>query len=381
LEAEDIFLNASSSKWYWAVSPYNGYVIRSESLGLDVAPLAKANASSETEFMEAPRAIDGNLGTRWTSEKFVLPQWLELTWNSTQKLRGVRVAFENAYATNYTIQTWNGTCWTNQTVVTGNHELDRVHDFSEVVETSKLRIYVTGFSDFYRVSVWELETYSVEMTSASSKLAIPRKGNYMLAVRVATGPNQGTIYLKIGDTVSSISCTDSVSRFQWREIGPFELTDNEVSISVGSAGAVELDELLLYSLQNGENYLSLNGLFNCSAPKVSLSFEKLNPCTYRVHVNASGPFTLIFSETYDPLWTASTNDEVFTSIPAYSLVNSFHVNKTGQFTMTIYYTGQSYANVGLLISLVSLTSSVVAFPLVLAGCLRKRSFIKRRLSV
>jgi glycosyltransferase involved in cell wall biosynthesis len=380
LEAENTFLNSSINDWYWTVSPYTGYVIRSESLGLNVAPLASVNATSESEFMEARRAIDGSLKTRWTSEKNVLPQMLELTWNSTQKLRGLRVTFENAYATDYTIQTWNGT-WINQTAVVGNNQLERMHSFTEPVETTKLRICVTGFSDFYRVSIWELDAYSVETISASSKLFIPRKGNYMVAARVATGPNYGTICFRISDKTYAISCNDTTNRFGWREIGPFNLTCGETTIGIGGVGPVELDELLLYSLKDGENYLPLSGLFNSSLPKVSVSYEKVNPCTFRVHVNASEPFILVFSEAYNPLWKASTTEQAFISIPAYSLINSFYINKTGQFTLTIYFTGQTYADIGLITSLVSFTSSVLALPIVHLKTLRKPRFIKQEQSM
>lgn len=358
LEAENTFLNTTSENWYWSVSPYNGYEIRSESLGLNVASLAKTNASSECEFMEANRSNDGDFGTRWTTEKFVLPQWLELTWNTTQRLRGVRVAFENAYATDYVIQTWNGTCWINQTIVTANSELDRVHEFPSLVETSKLRIYVTGFSDFYRVSIWEFEAYSTEMASTTSKLTVSREGDYMLAARVAVGPNHGKLYFKINDKIYPISCNSSIDQFEWREMGPFHLSVDEPSLSVGNVGFVELDEMLLYSLKDNESYLPLSGLFTSSSPNVSISYEKINPCTYKVYVNTSEPFALVFSDTYDPLWKASTDRESFASTPAYSLVNSFRINKTGQFTLTVYFTGQGYADIGIMISSSSFVSLV-----------------------
>jgi hypothetical protein len=107
----------------------------------------------------------------------------------------------------------------------------------------------------------------------------------------------------------------------------------------------------------------------------------VNPCTFRVHVNASEPFILVFSEAYNPLWKASTTEQAFISIPAYSLINSFYINKTGQFTLTIYFTGQTYADIGLITSLVSFTSSVLALPIVHLKTLRKPRFIKQEQSM
>lgn len=374
LEAENTFLNVSGGNWYWTVSPYNGYVIRSESSGLNIAPSASANVTSETEFMEARRAIDGDLRSRWTSEKDVLPQWLELTWNTTQRPRGVRVVFENAYATDYAVQTWNGTCWIDQAIVAGNTELTRVHEFSELVETSKLRILVTGFSNFDRVSIWELEAYSADMTSASSVLTIPRSGKYMLAARVGKGSDHGVLYFQVNDKIQSVPCNSSTSRYEWAEVGPFNLTAGNATISIGNVGLVELDEVLLYSLNEGETSLSPDVLFNSSRPQVSVSFEKVNPCTFKVHVDASEPFTLVFSDTYDPFWKVFIGRETISSTPAYSLVNSFRINKTGSYTLDIYYTGQTYADVGLVISLGSFSSLGVL------TLVQLREFKKRRAS-
>jgi hypothetical protein len=363
-EAENVFLNNSNHDWHWTVNPYNGYVIRSEGTSINVAPLAKANASSDAEFTEAERAIDGNPDTRWASEKYVLPQWLELTWNSTQRLSGVKIAFENAYATDYAVQTWSGTGWKNETIVTGNNKFEREHRFAGVVETNRLRIYVTGYSDYYRVSIWELEVQSTDVASTAARLVIPRKGNYMLAARIATGPNQGTLYFKINNEIYPVDCNSSVSRYEWREIGPRNLSAGETSIDAGALGPVEFDEMLLYSLKDGETTLSLTQLFDSSTPQVSLTYERTDPCRYIVHVNASEPFNMVFSETYDPLWKAFIGKEEIASSQAYSLVNSFHVNKTGQFMMIVYFVGQDYADMGLAISFISLVTFVVALPII-----------------
>ena len=368
-EAENAFLDNSNNYWHWNASPYNGITIYSDSLGLNVASLAIANATSKCESMEPQNAVDGNSETRWTSEKDVLPQYLELTWNTTQTLVGVRIVFENAYATNYAIQTWNGNSWINQTTVTENNELDQVHRFNELVETNKLRIYVTGSYIHNRVSIWELEAFSPEITSASLKVTIPRQEQYMLAARVGVGPDYGKLYFKINEEIYSISCNNSVNKFEWCEIGPFSLNAGDTAISVGNLGLAELDEILLYSLKE-EDYLSLDALFESSDPKVSISYENINPSKYKVHVNANETFTLIFSDAYDPLWIASDGKNVISSTPVYSLVNSFYINKTGEFDLTVYFEGQTFADIGIVVSLSTFVLSVV-------GVLIPRKFIER----
>jgi hypothetical protein len=377
LEAENVFLGLPGTGWYWTLSPGNGYVIHSETLGLNVAPLASANASSVSEAWEAQQAIDGNPTTRWASEKHVLPQWLELSWDKPQDLRGVTVQFENAIAADYVIQTWDGNAWINQTVITRNTALERTHRFSENVKTSKMRIYVTAFSDYDRVSIWELEAYSAETTSPPAKIMIPREGNYMLAARVATGPDYGTIFFKVNDTLYSTTCNDSQNQFAWREIGPMSLEAGEQFISVGSDGPVELDEIMVYSLRDGEEFLNPNDLFTSSDPQVTLSYERLNPGAYLVHVNANESFDLVFSDSYDPYWKVFVDNQEISSNAAYSLVNSFRIDKTGQFTITVSFTGQSYADTGIVISAVSFCSISVSAP-ILSIISRRRRFLKLR---
>lgn len=379
LEAENVFLGSSSNSWYWTVVPYIGYATRSDNMGLNVAPLASSNATSSADSLEVSYANDGKLNTRWASEKYVLPQWLELSWNETQELRGVRIFFENAYATNYTVQTWDGEEWVTQTEVVGNNLLEKIHRFAKPVKTNKLRIYMTASSIYDRVSIWELEAYSTEATSTPAKITIPRSGRYMIAVRVGTGPNYGTLYFKVNETYYPIICNNSLKQFEWREIGPFNFEVGEQYLSVGGDGLVELDEFLVYSLNDGENYLNTAELFNSSYPKVSVNYETVNPCTYKVYVDANEPFDLIFSDSHEPLWKAYVGEEEISSTLAYSLVNSFYINKTGQFSIIICFTGQNYADLGIKISLVSFITIPISVT-VLSIIFHKRKFVRQKLT-
>jgi hypothetical protein len=158
----------------------------------------------------------------------------------------------------------------------------------------------------------------------------------------------------------------------WHELGPFTLEAGEELIGIGSINEVELDEILLYSLKDEETSLSLNELFDFSEPAVSISHEALSPCTYRVHVNASEPFNLVFSDTFNPLWKAIVDGKEIQSALAYSMVNSYHIDKIGQFTLTVYFAGQDYADQGITISLASLTSITIAMPIYCLLCRKRR---------
>jgi len=357
-EAENLFLRALSSGWTWIVKPYVGYMVFSESLGLNVAPLATANASSISWIgnysFEAKYANDDSMQTRWASERNVLPQWLELTWEKPQQILGVRLLFENAYAKDYFIQTWNGAEWVTQIEVTDNTALEKIHIFAEPVETDKLRILVTKFSIHDLVSLWEIQAYSPGATS-SAKITVPRSGNYMLAARVSKGPNYGKIYFNLEDKIYVIQCNDSINTVEWCEIGPLFLEEGEHRIGVAGCGLVELDGFVLYSLIDGEEYLALDDLFKPKSDGIYINYEKVNPTAYKLHVKTEKPFFLLFSEAYNSLWKAKIDgaQEIESTI-AYSLINCFYINKTGEFEVEVYFEGQNYADVGLKISFLSL---------------------------
>ncbi|MEM3596865.1 MAG: glycosyltransferase [Candidatus Bathyarchaeia archaeon] len=383
-EAENLFLDSSSTEWIWTLKPHVGYMVRSESYGVNVAPLASASASSTSWIgdyqFEAKYANDNNAQTRWASENSVIPQWLELTWEKPQQILGVRLLFENAYAKGYSIQTWNGVEWITQIEVADNKALERTHIFTEPVETDKLRILVTEFSIHDLVSIWEIQAYASGATS-SANITVPRSGNYMLAARVSKGSNCGKLYLNLGGRVYILQCNSPTNTVEWCEIGPVFLEEGEHKISVGGSGLIEFDCFIIYSLRSDEEHLSLGDLFTAKSDGISISYEKVNPCLFRVYVNTNEAFTLIFSDTYDSLWKAFVDSEAVPPNLAYSIVNSYRINKTGQFAITIYFDGQLYADMSLTISISSfVVVFIVASAFALISCKRfsgKRVFWRR----
>ena len=356
LEAESAFAFDLPTRLYIAQRPYQGFVLESKK-GYNVSPKGNASASSVAFGLEAKEANDGNLKTRWSSSNG-LPQWLQIEWPTPQELVGVRIVFEHAYARNYIIQTWNGGNWVDQVSVERNRNYTRVHEFPQPVQTTKLRIYVTVAPDYNMVSIWELEAYATQAISTSTRIFVPREGNYILAARLASGPDYGTLNVTINNVTTPISCFDSNEEFKWYESEPIFLNAGEQTLSVTAVGKVDIDEIILYSLKDGESAVPLNHLFKSSTAPPSISYEKVNPCKYRVHVKSSEPFLLIFSDSYHPLWRAYIDNVEVSPVIAYSLVNGFFINKTGEFDITLYFTGQTYADIGLKISTITLIAVV-----------------------
>jgi arabinofuranan 3-O-arabinosyltransferase len=73
----------------------------------------------------------------------------------------------------------------------------------------------------------------------------------------------------------------------------------------------------------------------------SLNYNWINPTKCTVVVNASTPFLLVFSQSYQPNWVASINGrEIAQHFMANGYANSWYINQTGPFTIEIIYTPQ-----------------------------------------
>ncbi len=326
-------------------------------LGWNIAPNGNASASSAGVWgnitLGANGANDGDIYTRWASKPHdPMPQWLQIEWQTPQELTGARIFFEQAYAQDYMLQTWNGTDWIDQVSVNGNTKRDNTHIFEEPVKTDKLRILVTSTVPLYDlVSIWELEAYTQSIFS--SKVFIPQEGYYRVGFQLTFGPDYGTLNLSINNQTTTVPCYSSNAEIKHVEVGPFYLPSGEQNVTISATGTVEFNGMAM-TLNDEGDFGFLDDLFEAeSGPNVS--YEMINSGKYEAHVeNSNEPFLLILSESYHPLWKAYIDGEEISPIPVYSIVNGFYINKTGNFDVTIYFTGQTYTDIGLKITIVAL---------------------------
>jgi hypothetical protein len=117
-----------------------------------------ATASSvENAGSPASSAVDGNAGTRWSSQ-FSDPQWLQVDLGASHSLCKVTLEWETAYATAFQIQTSNdGTTWTpvySTTAGTGGTQNLTVSGSGRYV-----RMYGTARATQYGYSLWEFQVF------------------------------------------------------------------------------------------------------------------------------------------------------------------------------------------------------------------------------
>jgi len=351
LEAEINFLENPYSIWNVEYFPYNDHLIYPVEDGENIAHLGNVSASSESNAHIARNAVDGDLTTRWASLKG-LPQWIQIEWEKKQKIRGVKINFEWAYAREYAIQVWDGTAWINWLTVKENSEYKRIHVFPQAVETDKIRILFTNAPACNMVSIWELEVYSEQIVTEKTKIYIAREGNYQFFARVFKGPQYGVLHLAVDDKILNASCYSENSRFEWLNLGSLYLGEGEHEIGIGATGDVELDLIAIASTRDRKQLDSLGELFQGRPEKPVVNFEKINPCLYKVHVEAEEPFILVFSDSYHPLWRAILDDGTeIKPVNLYHIVNGFFINRTGKFDLTVRFIGQDYVDLGFKVSL------------------------------
>ena len=99
-------------------------------------------------------------------------------------------------------------------------------------------------------------------------------------------------------------------------------------------------------IYNATEKLNASGISSYAAPKIK--FNENSPTSIKVNVkNATTPFYLVFRETYDPAWSAYFSNGTAVSSDDHIMVNGFanawYINKTGNYTITLYYTPQTVA--------------------------------------
>lgn len=114
-------------------------------------------SSTESIAFPATAAVDGNLGTRWSSA-FSNPQTLQVDLGSSVPLTRVVLNWETAYARAFTIQiSSNGTSWT--TVHTTTAGTGGVQNVAVSGTARYVQLNATQRATQWGVSLWEFQIY------------------------------------------------------------------------------------------------------------------------------------------------------------------------------------------------------------------------------
>ncbi|MBT0768419.1 discoidin domain-containing protein [Kineosporia sp. J2-2] len=118
---------------------------------------ATASSSENGAATAAGLAVDGDTGTRWSSA-FSDPQWLQVDLGSSQAISQIRLNWEAAYASAFTVQTSpDASTWTTITPVTAGTAGIQTIDVSGTGRY--VRMNGTARATAYGYSLWEFQVY------------------------------------------------------------------------------------------------------------------------------------------------------------------------------------------------------------------------------
>lgn len=93
---------------------------------------------------------------------------------------------------------------------------------------------------------------------------------------------------------------------------------------------------------------------------LSLKYQYISPVEYNLNVsNAQKGDLIIFAENYDKNWIARNNETGIQSTMFDKRFNSFVLTKNGDYSLSVYYSLQDWVNLGMAISLITLTGAFV----------------------
>ncbi|GAA1284452.1 hypothetical protein GCM10009658_29810 [Planotetraspora silvatica] len=119
-------------------------------------------SSVENPGAPASAAVDGDLGTRWSSA-FADPQWIQVDLGATATIDQVVLNWEAAYARSFQIQvSANASTWTtvySTTTGTGGTQTLNVTGTGRYI-----RLYGTARATAYGYSLWEFQVYGTTTT-------------------------------------------------------------------------------------------------------------------------------------------------------------------------------------------------------------------------
>jgi hypothetical protein len=314
----------------------------------NVASKGIASASSEENSTLTPdKAIDMDYTTRWSSGAG-FPQWFQIEWDKPQELWNTAIYFESALASDFAIETWNGSRWIIQTTVTNNTSWMYEYQFPQLVSTTRLAIYFykAGNPQFNSVSMWELQVYA-QTESVSKFMGILGIKDIILEKDIISGHLNTVNDLKL----------DEYKEFtpirEWNEMTLYEnayalekifVADNVLRYSDFANFYKPIQDLEWSTLQRSvflPNSSSAN--LSLTMPK-SLVWREISPTSFQANVESSGQFCLVLLESYDENWKVFSNGNLLpeeSHVEVNGFANGWLIKDTGNLVIKIEYETQS----------------------------------------
>lgn len=199
--------------------------------------------------------------------------------------------------------------------------------------------------------------------SVSKSLYFPDDGDYTLSLRVCGEEQETDAYLKIFlDDHLMYDLPSFPKNLTFIDVDLRNLIAGEHKLMIKGLGKVILDQLVLYSsADEGQDLSSIDSIFLVDQP-ADITIKRINPTHFIVDSTSERPFFLVFSESYNPLWTITLEGEEIRSVIGYSFINSFYIPHNGTFSVEFVPQRYMYAvyMVALFIIILGVSYSIFA---------------------
>lgn len=212
--------------------------------------------------------------------------------------------------------------------------------------------------------------YEPGEATKSGGINFAKSGQFEILTQVPAYFKNLRLQIKVGgQTLASVVKTN-LDRSEWYSFGEINLKEgfNEVEIPP------QVGEIIFFQTDKKEFKEFL--VDESTLPTITYQF--INPTKYLLTVrNSKAPFTLIFSESYHPLWEAKIDNQTFQPIPVYSIINGFNIPRTGDFKMVVEFSPQRMFWLASLVSVIFLLLTGSALLFFIIACRKPRTFRPR----
>ena len=189
--------------------------------------------------------------------------------------------------------------------------------------------------------------------NVSGSFFAPQQSLYMLSFQANQTLVGSKSVVTIDDQPLIAYKDDSFSNDKkWYTVEPLTLSQKLHNISFSSP---YVEKAILYSISAQDNSTqNLESLFGGGSQPYVIAYEKTDPVTFSVKVNASSSFILAFQEPYDELWHSNAS---YFKIRVNSVNNGFLINSSSissqNSSITVTYTPEKDFQLGVKITVAS----------------------------
>ena len=227
------------------------------------------------------------------------------------------------------------------------------------VENFKGEVFFDDFKISYKIINHDTSEIPLvllnEKMELSSKIQVIKTSRYMVSILAKTNSENVTMSVYIDSKEIKIPLNKSTNKLNWASSQKFYMEAGTHNLKILSKDTVEIGAIIIIYPYDEKDVFTSKDHQN----QTTITYKEIDPTKYIVHVNTTRPFTLIFTESYNPFWIGYSDDFFIRSTSIYPNINAFYINKTGNYDLIIEFEPQKYVYIGLIITILTILVSMI----------------------